>query len=63
MRRGGVFLFVTSLPTAYAALWLGSAEPNVNAVALLFLTVLPAVGLWLAGWIIQGFANGRREDY
>ena len=50
MRRGGVFLLLSSLLAAYAGAWV---SPGHAIIALLI--VIPGALLWLAGWIVEGF--------
>jgi hypothetical protein len=52
MRRGGVFLLLSSLLAAYAGAWV-SPDHSMNAL----LIVIPGALLWLAGWILEGFSS------
>jgi hypothetical protein len=57
MRSGGIVLFLLSIGTAYLGLWAVPVLHYANCVELLFAIMIPGALLWLAGWILQGFAK------
>jgi hypothetical protein len=60
MRFAELFLFVTSLLTAFVAIVIASGNQPTNAIEALLLIVPPWIVLWLAGWISEGFAEGKQ---
>jgi hypothetical protein len=61
MRRGGLVLFLVCLLTGYLSLWLNPLTNGIASFWMAFAIVLPGVFLWLAGWILGGFAIPNRK--
>jgi hypothetical protein len=57
MRMAAGAIFVLCILTAYLSLVASGGLQGVSPLGIASLVVLPAPILWLAGWIVQGFAE------
>jgi hypothetical protein len=59
MRLAALPLFILCLGAAYLGLSLIPELPSSIGVLLAYAVILPGAILWLAGWILQGFARPK----